>query len=127
LPADGGGDYSIGLNGTYLDARRFGVAYTGYFRPGGTFVEGSDITTRTSTKDRDFVSISSAPYVLITRTRPCESTLCLSRPLLPPLPRSGRAGAVNTEDAAKLKSELMPLGGEKAGNKDGPFPRGAAV
>ena len=30
--------------------------------------------------------------------------------------------AVSAEEAAKLKSELMPLGGEKAGNKDGSIP-----
>jgi hypothetical protein len=30
--------------------------------------------------------------------------------------------AVTPEEAAKLKSELTPLGGEKAGNKDGSIP-----
>jgi hypothetical protein len=31
-------------------------------------------------------------------------------------------GAVTAEEAAKLKSDLTPLGGEKAGNKDGSIP-----
>src|SRR3954467_3254831 len=29
---------------------------------------------------------------------------------------------VSSEEAARLKSDLMPLGGEKAGNKDGSLP-----
>src|SRR5436190_20338783 len=32
------------------------------------------------------------------------------------------AAAATTEDAAKLKSDLTPLGAEKAGNKDGSIP-----
>lgn len=34
----------------------------------------------------------------------------------------GAAAAVTAEDAAKLKTELTPLGGEKAGNQDGTIP-----
>ncbi|HSV70833.1 MAG TPA: DUF1329 domain-containing protein [Methylibium sp.] len=34
----------------------------------------------------------------------------------------GAAAAVTDDEAAKLKSTLMPLGGEKAGNKDGTIP-----
>ena len=30
--------------------------------------------------------------------------------------------AVSADEAARLKSELTPLGGEKAGNKDGSIP-----
>src|SRR5438477_7332980 len=32
------------------------------------------------------------------------------------------AAAASAEEAAKLKSDLMPLGGERAGNKDGTIP-----
>jgi Protein of unknown function (DUF1302) len=60
LPADGGGDVSLGLNGTYLDAWRIGLAYTHYFGTAGTFNEGSDnhYSYKQSLKDRDFVSLS---------------------------------------------------------------------
>lgn len=60
LPADGGGDLSLGLNGTYLDAWRIGLAYTHYFGTAGTFIEGSDnhYAYKQSLKDRDFVSLS---------------------------------------------------------------------
>lgn len=60
LPADGGGDLSLGLNGIYLDAWRIGLAYTHYFGAAGTFIEGSDnhYSYKQSLKDRDFVSLS---------------------------------------------------------------------
>ena len=60
LPADGGGDLSLGLNGTYLDAWRIGLAYTHYFGAAGTFIEGSDnhYSYKQLLKDRDFVSLS---------------------------------------------------------------------
>ncbi|MBI3368430.1 MAG: DUF1302 domain-containing protein [Burkholderiales bacterium] len=60
LPADGGGDLTLGLNGTYLDAWRIGLAYTHYFGAAGTFIEGSDnhYSYKQSLKDRDFVSLS---------------------------------------------------------------------
>ena len=35
---------------------------------------------------------------------------------------AGSIAAVSAEEASKLKSELMPLGGERAGNKDGSIP-----
>jgi hypothetical protein len=60
MPPDGGGDISIGLNGTYLDAWRFSLGYTHYFGPIGTFIEGTDnhYSYKQSLKDRDFVSLS---------------------------------------------------------------------
>ena len=60
LPADGGGDLSIGLNGTYLDAWRIGLSYTHYFGAAGTFIEGSDnhYSYKQSLKDRDFLSLA---------------------------------------------------------------------
>jgi hypothetical protein len=60
MPPEGGGDISLGLNGTYLDAWRFSVGWTHYFGASGTFIEGSDnhYSYRQSLKDRDFVSLS---------------------------------------------------------------------
>ena len=60
LPPENGGDLSVGLNGTYLDAWRFSLGWTHYFGPSGTFIEGSDnhYSYRQSLKDRDFVSAS---------------------------------------------------------------------
>jgi hypothetical protein len=60
MPADGGGDINIGLNGTYLDAWRIGLGYTHYFGQAGTFIEGSDnhYSYKQSLKDRDFLSLS---------------------------------------------------------------------
>jgi hypothetical protein len=45
--------------------------------------------------------------------------LAAALPLLAAVPAGA---AVSAEEAAKLKSELTPLGGEKAGNKDGSIP-----
>ncbi|MDR2011674.1 MAG: DUF1302 domain-containing protein [Rhodanobacter sp.] len=59
----GGGDMSIGLNGSYRDAWRFTVAYTHYYGPAGTFNNGTianAFTWRQTMKDRDFVSMSIA-------------------------------------------------------------------
>lgn len=60
LPADGGGDLTLGLNGTYLDAWRIGLSWTHYFGAAGTFTEGTDnhYSYKQSLKDRDFLSFS---------------------------------------------------------------------
>jgi Protein of unknown function (DUF1302) len=60
MPAEGGGDFSIGLNGAYLDAWRFSVAYTHYFGSADTFLTGTDnrYSYKQTAKDRDFVSVS---------------------------------------------------------------------
>lgn len=42
--------------------------------------------------------------------------------ILTPLLSPSAHGAVSAEEAAKLKSTLTPLGGERAGNKDGTIP-----
>lgn len=57
------GDVSVGVSGSYLDAWRFGLNYTHYFGPVGTFLEyGSDGNPHGSYKqhlaDRDFVSFT---------------------------------------------------------------------
>ena len=53
------GDLSIGLAGSYLDAWRFGLNYTHYFGPEGTFI-GADghRSFLQSSADRDFISLS---------------------------------------------------------------------
>jgi hypothetical protein len=60
MPADGGGDFSIGINAAYLDVWRFSVAYTHYFGKADTFLTGSDnsFSYKQSLKDRDFISVS---------------------------------------------------------------------
>lgn len=53
------GDFSIGLNATYLDAWRFGINYTHYFGPEGTFLDAlNQGSFKQSLKDRDFISVS---------------------------------------------------------------------
>jgi hypothetical protein len=57
------GDVSIGVSGSYLDAWRFGLNYTHYFGPEGTFLEyGPDGNPHGSYKqnlaDRDFISFT---------------------------------------------------------------------
>jgi len=68
LPA-GGGDVSIGVNGSYLDAWRFSMSYTHYLGTANTFLAapaGSPAGTQQSfsygqaLKDRDFVAFSLA-------------------------------------------------------------------
>lgn len=53
------GDLSIGLNALYLNDWRFGVSYTHYFGPEGTFIDSENHGSyKQSLKDRDFVSLS---------------------------------------------------------------------
>jgi hypothetical protein len=56
----GVGDLSIGLSGAYLDVWRFGVNYTHFFGPEGTFLDsaGGHVSYKQSLKDRDFVSLT---------------------------------------------------------------------
>lgn len=59
MPASGGGDLTIGLNGSYLDAWRFSLTYTRYFGPEGNFLdENNHFTYRQAMKDRNFVALS---------------------------------------------------------------------
>lgn len=65
FPAEGGGDFTIGLNGLYQQAWRFNLAYTNYFgkaaalldQPGNPQVPPS-FTYQQSRKDRDFLSFT---------------------------------------------------------------------
>ncbi len=51
------GDLSIGVAGSYLDAWRFGVSYTHYFGPEGTFIDAAGHRSfKQAQKDRDFIS-----------------------------------------------------------------------
>lgn len=52
------GDVSVGLNGSYLDVWRFGLALTHYFGPAGPVVEGGHGSYKQSSADRDFLSFN---------------------------------------------------------------------
>lgn len=60
LPPANGGDLTIGLNGSYLDAWRVSLAYTHYFGPEGTLLTGLPpaLSYGQYLKDRDFVALS---------------------------------------------------------------------
>ena len=57
---EGGGDISIGLNASYLDAWRFGVNYTHYFGTAKAFNTGTNnaYSYGQTLKDRDFISVT---------------------------------------------------------------------
>lgn len=60
LPPENGGDFTIGLNGSYLDDWRFSLAYTHYFGSEATLMSGEPavFTYQQFLKDRDFVTVS---------------------------------------------------------------------
>ncbi|RJG04614.1 DUF1302 domain-containing protein [Noviherbaspirillum sedimenti] len=59
FPADGGGDLTIGVNGNYLDAWQFSLAYTHYYGGAKTFLDSNNsFSYGQSLKDRDFVAFS---------------------------------------------------------------------
>ncbi|SCK14582.1 Protein of unknown function [Variovorax sp. HW608] len=56
---DGGGDVTIGLNGTYLDVWRFSLAYTHYFGSAGSFINSAGTYSYAQAlRDRDFIAFS---------------------------------------------------------------------
>ncbi len=56
---DKGGDVNIGLNITYLDFWRIGLAYTHYYGSAGTFLDANNtFSFDQPNADRDFVSLS---------------------------------------------------------------------
>ena len=59
-PPEGGGDVSLGLNGTYLDAWRFSLSWTHYYGPSATLQEltGPTFTYKQTLRDRDYVALS---------------------------------------------------------------------
>lgn len=60
LPAENGGDMSIGVKGSYLDVWRFSLAYTHFYGAGAPMMTGfpPSFTYQQFMKDRDFVSLS---------------------------------------------------------------------
>jgi len=61
MPANGHGDLSLGVNGSYLDAWRFSLSWTHFYGAEGTLQQGSNFTDysyRQSLKDRDFIAAS---------------------------------------------------------------------
>lgn len=64
-PAEGGGDFTLGLNGTYDQAWKFNLAYTKFFGSAAPLLDlpanpatPPSFTYQQSRKDRDFVSLS---------------------------------------------------------------------
>jgi hypothetical protein len=64
-PAEGGGDFTLGLNGTYDQVWRFNLAYTKFFGKAAPLLDQPanpatppSFTYQQSRKDRDFVSLS---------------------------------------------------------------------
>jgi hypothetical protein len=56
---DKGGDMTLGLNGTYLDAWRFSLSYTHYYGPVDTFLDAANnLSFKQNLKDRDFIALS---------------------------------------------------------------------
>jgi hypothetical protein len=56
---EGVGDVSIGVSGAYLDVWRFGLNYTHYFGPEGTFIDATGHRSfKQSLADRDFISVT---------------------------------------------------------------------
>ena len=53
-----GGDFSIGLVGTYLNTWNLGLNYTHYFGAAGTTLEDGHVSFKQSLHDRDFLSFS---------------------------------------------------------------------
>lgn len=59
LPAENGGDFTVGLNGSYLDAWRFSLAYTHFYGPERLLLDSTNsFSYGQSLKDRDFVALS---------------------------------------------------------------------
>lgn len=64
-PPEGGGDWTIGLNGVYEQVWRFNLAYTHFFGPAGTLLDmpttpgvNPAFTYQQTRADRDFVSLN---------------------------------------------------------------------
>jgi long-subunit fatty acid transport protein len=59
FPAEDGGDFTIGLNGTYNQAWKFNVAYTHFFGNAAPLLDASrSFSYGQSRKDRDFLSLT---------------------------------------------------------------------
>jgi len=61
MPPEGGGDFSVGLNGTYLAVWKFSLAYTGFFGSKGTLLDGNNnFSYRQFLRDREFIALSAS-------------------------------------------------------------------
>lgn len=64
LPAEGGGDFSLGVKGNYLDVWRFSLGYTHFYGAGKPFMTSPagaftpTFSYQQSMKDRNFVALS---------------------------------------------------------------------
>lgn len=59
MPADGGGDISLGVNGIYLDQWRISLNYTHYYGAADQFLTSANtFSYKQYMKDRDFVTFS---------------------------------------------------------------------
>lgn len=60
LPAENGGDISIGVKGSYLDVWRFSLGYTHFFGEAATMLSGfpPTFTYKQYMADRDFIALS---------------------------------------------------------------------
>jgi hypothetical protein len=59
LPAEKGGDLTVGLNATYLDSWRFSLAWTHYFGHEAPVLDASNaFSYQQYLKDRDFIALS---------------------------------------------------------------------
>jgi hypothetical protein len=59
FPAEGGGDFTLGLNGTYNQAWKFNLAYTHFFGTAAPLLDASrSFSYGQSRKDRDFIALT---------------------------------------------------------------------
>ena len=61
MPPAGGGDFTLGVNGTYLAVWKFGLAYTRFFGPEGTLLDGNNnFSYQQFLRDRAFIALSAS-------------------------------------------------------------------
>jgi hypothetical protein len=59
MPPENGGDFTLGLNATYLGVWKASLAYTRFFGPAGTLLDAhNNFSYRQYLHDRDFVALS---------------------------------------------------------------------
>ena len=59
VPAENGGDFTVGISGLYMNAWDLNLAYTRFFGPAGTFLDGSNsYSYQQARDDRDFIAFT---------------------------------------------------------------------
>ncbi|MNZ67886.1 hypothetical protein D3C78_861430 [compost metagenome] len=59
MPAEDGGDFTIGLTGLYMNELELGLAYTHFFGSTGELLdEDMSYSYQQARKDRDFVAVT---------------------------------------------------------------------